>query len=163
MKYKVQAALREDLNEGWVWGPDLKFEQRPIVKITNLDNKKTVYCEYLTINDNYIENYNRPKDTVEIKIGTNVITMNEWYRKRLGIPETKKEYNLTIATERARILAQIRMGLQHPQAVVRITTVLAIIGAILGVISIVLGIIALLMSQKESYIFMQTGPIFIIL
>lgn len=92
--------------------------------------------EYLTINDNYIENYNRPKDTVKIEIDTKVITMNEWYRKRLGITETKKEYNLTIATERARILAQIRMGLQHPQAVVRMATLLAIISVILGFIGL---------------------------
>jgi len=135
MKYKVQAALREDLNEGWVWGPDLKFEQRPIVKITNLVNKKTVYCEYLKIEDNYIENYNSHKSTVKIKKGTKVITMNEWYRSKLGIPKTQERYDLEIQTEND-WYRTIRASLQHPQVIVSIAMWLAIISVIWGFIGL---------------------------
>ena len=59
MPYKVYASLINDINSGWVWIGDFKDEQRSIVKITNLKNKKTVYCEALKIDSNFKKNTNK--------------------------------------------------------------------------------------------------------
>jgi hypothetical protein len=137
MKYKVQAALRGDLHEGCVWGPDLGLEQRPIVMITyKCNNKnKSVYCEYLKIEPNYIREYNRHEGVIKIKNGSKVITMSEWYRIKLGISKTREVYDLEIQATNT-WYGKIKASLQHPQAIVRIAIRLAIISLILGFIGL---------------------------
>ena len=56
--YKILASLFEDMNEGWVWVSDLDIPQRSIIKVTNKANKKSAYCEYLKIDENYTTRYN---------------------------------------------------------------------------------------------------------
>jgi hypothetical protein len=51
--YEVHTALREDLNEGWIWIKNGVLEdklqnQRRIVRI-NTEDKKRVYCEALYV------------------------------------------------------------------------------------------------------------------
>ena len=41
MEYRVLAALRDELNQGWVWVTNSGLESRSVVKITNLKNEKS--------------------------------------------------------------------------------------------------------------------------
>ena len=130
--YKVLASLRSDMNEGWVWVSNVDFESRSIIKITNKENRKKIYCECLKIDDNFLKEYNQegrvPIDEIE-----KVIVINEWYRKRLGGLLTKKDYQLEIVAAN-NWWGRLCSNLSHPQAVVRCATVLAIISVLLGVV-----------------------------
>lgn len=66
MEYRVLAAIRDDLNQGWVWVTNSGLDSRSVVKITNKKNGKSVYCECLEIDDNYLLNYNNPPSSLGI-------------------------------------------------------------------------------------------------
>ncbi len=91
--YRVLPALRADLNEGWGWVARKNSEPRPIIRITNKTDGKKIYCECLEIDNNYLNEYNQPS-RYQIKNTESVVTMNDWYRKKLGNLEKNREYEL---------------------------------------------------------------------
>jgi len=77
----------------------------------------------------------------------NLIFINQWYRQRLGIKEVQSKEvqnneELTINTQ-SKICWQIKACLQHPQIVVRLSTILGIISVALGIIAILIGCITI--------------------
>ena len=54
---RIFASLREDAQQGWVWLQNSNFPARSIVKITNPKNKKSIYCESLQIDNNFLRLY----------------------------------------------------------------------------------------------------------
>lgn len=138
MKYKVLAALQDELNQGWVWITNSGLDSRSIVKITNLKNKKYVYCECLEIEDNYIFIYNNPpRETINKR--ESVITISAWYREKLGGIKTKTNHELEIRSAN-NWHGKLRANLQHPQVVVRMAALLAIISIGLGVLGVCLSL-----------------------
>ncbi len=137
MEYKVLASFRDELNQGWVWANQINLEPRSIVKIINLKNKKVIYCECLEIDNNYVSAYNH-KPRAHINENEKTITMNQWYRKRLGGIKTKHTYDLEI-WEANGWYGSFRANIGHPQIIVRMATWLAIISVCLGVLSICMG------------------------
>jgi hypothetical protein len=138
MKYKVLAALYDELNQGWVWVTNSGLESRAVVKITNKKNNKAVYCECLEIEDNYMSKYNNlPREHINKKEAT--IIINAWYRGRLGGLKTQTNHELEIRAANG-WWGKLRACCQHPQVVVRIATRLAILSIILAVISIFLSL-----------------------
>ena len=92
MEYRVLAAIRDDLNQGWVWVTNSDLDSRSVVKITNKKNGKSVYCECLEIDDNYLLIYNNPpRQTIDDKVPT--MTISSWYRRKLGNIKTKQTMN----------------------------------------------------------------------
>lgn len=144
MKYLVLASLYDDLNQGWVWMTNSGLESRSIVKITNKKNNEKVFCECLNIDRNYMTLYNNPPRKI-IEKGIATITINEWYRKKLGGIETKIIHELEIKAANG-WCGKIRANLQHPQNVVRMATLLALISVVLGVLSAALGVISICLS-----------------
>ena len=138
--YEVHTALRDDLNEGWVWVRDSGLkdqlqDQRRIVRIEF--NSKKVYCEALYVDDYYLDRF-------KIDSTKDLIFINAWYRQRLGIPRDPcSEQDLQIAVAKFPLLSQFCACLQHPQSVVFLATVLAILGLGLGIIGIGLGLIGI--------------------
>lgn len=123
------------MNEGWVW---LRFpcsglsEQvsRPIIKIKNKSTKESIYCEARHIEKNYEAKY-RKGNTHPLQDGYE-ITMNEWYRKKLGIHKTQKYYDLSISYSSWRY--HVKACCDHPQVVVRLATRISILSLSLGFI-----------------------------
>jgi len=138
MDYRVLAALRDEMNQGWIWVTNAGFEARSIVKITNQKNGKAVYCECLEIEENYKVAYNQ-SPRVQIDEATSTITINAWYRAKLGGIATKTNHELEIRSANTP-WGKLRANFQHPQVVVRMATWLAIISVGLGVLGICLGI-----------------------
>ena len=132
--YKVLAATRADMNEGWVWLSNYEYASRSIIKIVNKSNDAAIYCEALKIDDNFTKEYNHPP-RVNINDTENTIVMNGWYRNRLGAIDTKKKYELEIS-EANGFWGKFRGSTGHPQVVVRLATWLAVISVGLGVLSI---------------------------
>lgn len=134
--YQVLAALKEDINQGWVWMQDesLKLQPRSIVKITNRENKKSIFCECLIIDKNFKNSYNGGR-RVHIKAGSTLI-MNEWYHSKLGKIETKKYHNLCIEP-RNDVFGKYLANINHPQVIVRMAVWLGTIGVLLGIVGVV--------------------------
>ena len=138
MEYRVLASLRDELNQGWVWVTNSGLDSRSVVKITNKKTKKSIYCECLEIDDNYIFVYNnRPRENIDENKAT--ITISGWYRKRLGGIKTKTNQELEIRAANG-WLVKLRANLQHPQVVVRMATWLAIISVGLGALGVCLSL-----------------------
>ena len=136
MKYKVLASLREDMNEGWVWIANSKFEPRSVVKIKNHTNGKYIYCECLEIDSNYISIYNNPK-RLRINEKENIITINSWYRIKLGSIKTKNIYDIEIKSAN-NFYGKFMSCMHHPQIVVRMATILAGLSIIMGIVSLLI-------------------------
>ena len=152
--YKVHTALREDLNEGWIWIKnevlrDKLKDQRRIVCIST-KNKKKIYCEALYVDYFYLKQFNRRK------MCDNPINLNEdrlifisgWYRQILGIRQQDlcHQEDLTITLCKSSflyVLWHLWACLQHPQVVVFLGIMLAIMGLGLGGIAVGLGFIAI--------------------
>lgn len=140
MPYKVYAALLDDISSGWVWVGGFEGEQRSIIKLHNANSKKSVYCEALRIDKNYLKKYSEG-NTSSIKNESNSIIANEWYRRKLGIHSTKNYEHISIS-EANHLYGRFRASIQHPQVVVRLATWLGLLSVILGVIGICLGLSA---------------------
>jgi hypothetical protein len=138
MEYKVLASLRDEMNQGWVWATNSGLDPRSVVKIKNLKNNKCIFCECLEIEENYKKAYNAPPRE-HIKDTEITITINAWYRKKLGGIETKTDHELEIRAANG-LWGKLRANIQHPQVVVRMATWLAIISIGLGLLSICLSI-----------------------
>lgn len=136
--YKVLAATREDMNEGWVWLSPHSFAPRSIVKIRNKGNKKVVYCEALEIDDNFIKEYNQ-NPRVSINQSERTIVVNGWYRNHLGGINTKQNHDLEVSCAN-KLWGKFRASTGHPQVVVRLATWLAIISVGLGVLGVCLAL-----------------------
>ncbi len=151
--YEVHTALWEDLNEGWIWIKDdvLKDklqDQRRIVRI-NTGNQKKVYCEALYVEPFYLKRFNeRMKPDHRINFSKDrLIFISGWYRQILGIKLQgiggQKNLTITPCKLPCSLLWHLRACLQHPQVVVFLGTILAIIGLGLGSIAVGLGFIAI--------------------
>ncbi len=138
MEYQVLAALRDEMNQGWVWVTNAGFEARSVVKIKNKKNQKVIYCECLEIEENYKTAYKTPP-RVEIDDAKQTITINAWYRSKLGGIATKTNHELEIRSAN-NPWGKLRANFQHPQVVVRMATWLAIISVSLGAVGVCLGI-----------------------
>lgn len=132
---KIFPVLRDDIQQGVVWLSDEKLKSRAIIKITNRENKKSVYCEALQIDANFLKFYNQsPRN--KISDCNNSIVIGGWYRAKLGGIKTKEDVSLSIKQCNwwwFNILA----CLQHPQIVVRVGAWLGIIGIGLGLVSLI--------------------------
>ena len=141
MNYTVYAALREDINTGWIWITNPAVASRSVVRVLNRENGKTVLCEALAIDANFLEIYNQ-SPRLSIPVGTNAVVLNDWYRKKLGSIPTQSSADLIISVE-DNLCGRIRACTNHPQIVVRLATWLGVIGVILGVVGFGLWILSL--------------------
>ncbi len=144
MKYKICAALKEDINTGWVWvTTDGDFRQRSVVCINNPQTKKKVFCEVLQIDKNFLKHYNAEGEKrQEINEGDSVIVMNEWYRSLLGDLKTNSEYELEVSSSQD-MKGWLFACAHHPQIIVRVAYWLALLSVTLGMAGLIFGIASL--------------------
>ncbi len=141
----IRAALHEETDKGWVWLclNRKTFGSRMTIKISH--EKKSVYCEYREIDSKFVKLYNCGR-TRKIEEEGKFVVISDWYRKALGIEETKETEQptgptLTISKPRWALFADIRAGCQHPEPGVRMATQIAIWGtgfAIAGLLPVLL-------------------------
>lgn len=134
MKYKVLASLREDMNQGWIWVTNSGLESRSVIKVTNKKNNKSIFCECLEIEDNYISVYNN-QPRINIDKNEPTITINSWYRKQLGGINTKTFHELEIRAANG-WYGKLRANVGHPQVIVRMAVWLSLLSFGLGLISL---------------------------
>ena len=141
--YITRVALAEDINNPFVWFSELPCNSREIVKITNKNTSKSIWCEVVKASGNFIERYNRNPRTNEIKEDIPFIVLNEWYREKLGLNKNETA-NIEIKVSKMPLFfRQIQASYIHPDNTVRLAVDLAFVSVALGAIGLLLGIISL--------------------
>jgi hypothetical protein len=138
---KLFAALREDTQQGWVWLQDASLPARSVVKITNPENGKTVYCEALQIENNFLSAYNQ-SPRISITEPEASLVISGWYRAGLGDLSTQADVPLKIKPSNC-WWGKFKACTDHPQIIVRVAVWLGAIGLILGIVGLVLGVLSL--------------------
>jgi hypothetical protein len=145
-RYVVHSSLRDDMNEGWIWIRNLRQEldgQRRIVRLT-AENGESTFCEALYADDWYLKGWHeRWKATQEPIPPTDakLAFISSWYRRRLRIGLGPHTLTIEYKENPAGLFFwQLRVCLQHPQVVVVLATVLAIVGLGLGLLALGLGV-----------------------
>jgi hypothetical protein len=142
MEYRVFASRIEDVNLPGVWITYEKLLTRSVVSIRNKTNGQAVYCEAFVIEDNFIADYNSKPKRKPIDKPQPAIVISAWYRKLLGIPNTRVDVVLEIAPA-DKTYGRLRAWANHPDNAVRSSLYIALISLLLGVFGLVLGIISL--------------------
>jgi hypothetical protein len=138
---KIFASLFEDAQQGWVWSNYCGLPPRSVVQITNASNGRSIWCESLVIDGNYLRRYN-DGGRIHIESPSEAIVMNEWYRSKLGYRTQETVQAMTIAPAN-NLWGRFRACTDHPQVVVRVAAWLGFIGVVLGILGIALGILSL--------------------
>jgi hypothetical protein len=137
---RIFASLYEDIAQGFVWLQKPGLPPRCIVKIKNLETGRSVFCEALQFDKNFLDRYNKcPRYT--IKNPATSLVMNWWYRARLGDLQTQHEYPLEISAANS-WCGKLLACFHHPQILVRVAAWLGIISVVLGAIGVVLGVVS---------------------
>lgn len=144
---KLFAALREDTQQGWVWLQHPRFSARSIVKITNLENGKSIYCEALQIDQNFLSAYNQ-SPRISISNPQGALVINDWYRAALGGLSTQADVPLTVKSCNS-WLGHFKACTHHPQTVVRVAAWLGLISVVLGLLGAVLGAASLWAADRN--------------
>ena len=139
----TRVALSEDINAPYVWLSETPCNSRDIVKITNIDTTKSIWCEVVKASDNYIKRYNNNVRTLSISSNKPFIVANSWYRNKLDLVKNT-ESNITLKTSRYPLFVkQLLASYTHPDNAVRLATDIALVSLFLGIVGLVLGIISL--------------------
>ena len=137
---RIYASFDDDISEGFVWLKKPGLPARSLVKIRNPASGRSVVCEALQFEGNFLHRYNQsPRFTIDDQQSS--IVMNGWYRACLGGLETQKEYTLEITGVRS-WWGKMRACMDHPQIVVRLAIWLGVLSVSLGVVGVLLGIIS---------------------
>jgi hypothetical protein len=163
--YRTFGALHEDTDKGWVWlllGETTGLSSRMTIRISRPEAKRSIYCEYRALDDNFVRTYDTSEDTTSIYFTNkqnaprrdilidlsslgDVIVLSDWYRKGLGGFNTTArsggKQKLNICKPWFPLWADLRAACQHPEPGVRVTTRVAILGTWLGVTALVPAIV----------------------
>ena len=138
---RLYAAREDDAHQGWVWLHDSALSPRSVVKISNPQGSKAVYCEALQIDDNFLKQYNQlPR--ISIAQPSQALVIGAWYRAALGGLQPQTDVPLQVSACNS-WWGKFRACIGHPQVVVRLASWLGVLGLALGVIGLVLGVISI--------------------
>lgn len=138
---KVFASTVEEAQQGWVWLESPSLPPRSIVKLTNIDADKSVYCEALQIDGNFLSHYNKPH-RINITAPASSIVMNGWYRSRLGNLAKQSDAQITVEAANGH-WGRFMACTHHPQVVVRVAAWLGFVSVMVGAIGVLLGALSL--------------------
>jgi hypothetical protein len=103
-----------------------------------------IVCQARILDENFKRLYNNRYKTNKIDNPQNTIIMSDYYRSKLNV-EKNKDYELII-TKANSFLQKLSSFRHHPDDVVKIATILAIISIVftifLGTLSIILAILS---------------------
>jgi hypothetical protein len=153
---RIFAALREDIQQGWVWLQSPTLPARSIVKITNPSNGKSIYCEALQIDKNFLDFYNQPK-RITISDPQNTLVISGWYRAALGDLFTKSDVHLCVKPSNS-LWGKFKACIHHPQIIVRVAAWLGLVSVLLGLLGAVLGAMSLWASEPNIADAPQASP-----
>lgn len=137
----IFVAREEDAHQGWVWLKRPEFPARSIVKITNPATGRSVHCEALQMDTNFLNEYNQ-SPRYSITEPSDSLVISGWYRSALGGLTPQSDSLLEIKQSNS-WWGHYKSCADHPQIVVRLATKLGGMGFLLGIVGLILGIASL--------------------
>ena len=135
---RIYAARSEDVQQGVVWARRLGMPPRCVLRISNPANGKAIHCEAMSIDENFLRDYNQaPRFSIDPQ--GDALVVSGWHRALLGGIKTGADVDLTI-DERNGSWGKLCACLDHPQTVVRVGAWLGAIGLGLGVVGFALSL-----------------------
>lgn len=117
---------------------------RPLAKVINRGNGRSVVLQVLRIDDNFRRKYADSPHTLKLPNDVPVAVMNEWYRDCLGLQRGETaELEIRPTCRIIRWFAQIRASYSHPDHNVRLAANLATVSVALGFLGLILGVVSL--------------------
>jgi len=150
--YSLFAAPHDETDKGWIWTRKDDALTRTIVLIKNRGLKRSVYCEYRKLDENFVKRYNEAHKNYDAKYSLptnpkqwqNVLILSGWYRDALGRLKSQTSVDLEILKPAISPWAALRAACQHPDPGVRVATRLAVIGTWLGLIGVLFALLPIL-------------------
>lgn len=139
---RIYACLTDDVSDGFVWLSRPGLPSRAIVKITSPENRRSIHCEALQFDENFVRHYNESPSRIKIENQDDSIVMSGWYRAKLGDLERQRDYPLKVVIANG-AAGKLLACIGHPQVAIRVAVWLGIISVALGVVGFVLGLIGL--------------------
>jgi hypothetical protein len=109
---KPYGSLDDHCAEGFVWLQRPGLPGRCVVRITNVETKRAVFCEALQLEENFLKRYNQPP-RYTIRDPGSAIVMSAWCRVRLGGLATQHECELDVVAADS-WCGKIRACMHHP-------------------------------------------------
>lgn len=145
-KYLIKAALTQDALESWVWSNDSNITSRGFIIIENTSNNKKIKTFKRTIDENFINLYNKA-DTKKIDSQDHIIIMNEYLRNRLNV---KQNESFDLRIKSASLLDRLFfIHLDHPNPTVQYANRATIASCILAIIALVLTVYSIYITLKN--------------
>jgi len=141
--YVTRVALAEDINNPFIWFSKLPCDSREIVKVTNKNLSKTIWCEVVKASDNFVVRYNQNKRTLNLEEDKSFIVANAWYRTKLGLTKNESTIIEVSTSKLPLFFKQLLASYSHPDNNVRLAVDLALVSVLLGFIGLILGAISL--------------------
>lgn len=133
-KLQVFAAAYEEAQQGWVWLCDKDLPPRSVVKIRCNKTHKSVYCEALQMESNFLSFYNQNR-RIHITDTEHSIVINGWYRTKLGILKTQEDIDFDITAEN-NLCGRMKVCFDHPQVIVRMAAKLSLWSLVLAIVAV---------------------------
>lgn len=146
--YKVFAALHSEARDGWVWLPSTANLAGAVIRIRNPRNNRSIVCERRSVDTNFRQTYGAGGGTLPLPDGGGFVVISDWYRRLLGILDTKIDIPLEIEDADGIWAKYVSLFIQHPSPVVRTSIVLALVSFALGVSGLALGILSVCLALK---------------
>ena len=121
MKYIIYPTLFSEIKKGTVW--TYYRTDSNLIKIKNKENNKSIIVAYRKIDKNFINKYDKPGNTKNLKNDTFLekILFDEYYRNKLGVSKYD-EVELEIKPVKSFVFWYKLLYLKnHPDEVVNIT------------------------------------------
>ncbi|HIF9162568.1 TPA: hypothetical protein ACX6PK_003440 [Photobacterium damselae] len=139
----VRASTSEDISSGYIWGVGFdNIRHKDIICLRNPLNKRKVWVEYLSGDNNFYKNYNGRNKTINIDPNKKTLILSEYYRAKLGI-EKGDDIQIDIGIyDVPAILKSPLAAVNHPDSTVRLAILLGFLSMVLGIISLILSTIS---------------------
>jgi hypothetical protein len=147
--YKVFAALHVEAREGWIWLPPNPNLTPGTVEVRNPRNGRSIVCEMRLADTNFKRVYNAQDGTRHLPDVGDFVVISDWYRRCLGILDTKSEIPLELEETTNRWSRYVRLFVEHPSPVVRTSIVLGLVSFGLGGLGLLLGLLSVWLSVRR--------------
>lgn len=151
-EFLILPARKEDIEQGYIWIKNSEIEIRTLVKINNIESKKTIYCEALNADVYYLNGIKNKKIDEDNRPDTSIIFMNAWYRNQLKIIEHKRYFLLIEPIKKWPFtwFALYKYYCLHPNSAYRFATTISIVSLVVGLIGLLTGVFST--CSNNSYI-----------
>lgn len=120
MKLKIYPILYSEIRKGTVWS--FHETKSDLIKIINLENKKSIVVSHRKIDDNFIKIYNLSHFTNNLDIkNSDIILIDEYYRKKLFLLKYNEVEILIKPVKSYQFWLRLSFLKNHSDEVVKIT------------------------------------------